>query len=115
MKSNNFRLEVQITFYYSDMFSYTVNLFGRQSLSSTGSETDNKKSVTQAFIKFPEVIDFLFISCPELGQKEGWEHERIMYFYPSDYYTIDKQVHTIYHIICKFLIGLKYLRKIGNK
>ena len=76
------------------MFSYSVNLFGRQSISSTCDETDDKKAVTSAFIKFPEVLDFLFISCPELGQKEGFEHERIMYFYPSDDYTMEKQVHT---------------------
>ena len=74
------------------MFSYNANFFGRKSLSSTCNETD--KTVTPAFIKFPEVMDFLFISSPELGQKEGFEHERIMYFYPSEYYTMEKQVHT---------------------
>ena len=76
------------------MFSYNANFFGRKSLSSTCNETD--KTVTPAFIKFSEVMDFLFISCPELGQKEGFEHERIMYFYPSEYYTMEKQVHTTY-------------------
>lgn len=70
------------------MFSYSpfhTNLFSRQPC------TQFEVSSNSEFINFTDISEFFFISHPILGQKEGNEHERIIYFYPETE-SLDKKV-----------------------
>uniref|UniRef100_A0A915D2D6 G-patch domain-containing protein n=1 Tax=Ditylenchus dipsaci TaxID=166011 RepID=A0A915D2D6_9BILA len=66
------------------MFSYSPfhsNVFTKQ--------PDLEKSVNVES-RFVDLADFFFVSHPRSGQKEGKEHERIMFFYP-DSENLNKQ------------------------
>lgn len=70
------------------MFSYSpfhTHFFNKQPCVQCEGTSDTE------FLKFSDLADFFFISHPLSGQKEGKEHERIMYFYPDNELT-DKKV-----------------------
>lgn len=48
-------------------------------------------SKPNTFVKLLPLVDYFFVTCPEFGAKEGFEKERILFFYPTGE-DIKKQV-----------------------
>uniref|UniRef100_A0A0N5BSB3 Intu_longin_1 domain-containing protein n=1 Tax=Strongyloides papillosus TaxID=174720 RepID=A0A0N5BSB3_STREA len=60
--------------------NYNPFYYGSGILAGTKEVTISKPNT---FIKLLPLIDYFFVTCPEFGAKEGFEKERILFFYPT--------------------------------
>ncbi|KAI1719609.1 vacuolar fusion protein CCZ1 like protein [Ditylenchus destructor] len=68
------------------MFPHSpFSLFGKSS-----KDSDTEESANPEYVMLADIIDLFFVSHPKSGQKEGQEHERVMYYYPETE-TVDKK------------------------
>uniref|UniRef100_A0A0N4Z4A9 Intu_longin_1 domain-containing protein n=1 Tax=Parastrongyloides trichosuri TaxID=131310 RepID=A0A0N4Z4A9_PARTI len=74
-------------------------------------------SKPNTYVKLLPLLDYFFVTCPEFGLKEGYEKERILFYYPTNE-NIKKQIDVtgysdaVYSFTNNFMSNSKPLKKV---